>query len=129
MISFPNQEREVCCVVRGQRPIYCDKSTCDPEQTGGLNFPFRPYLSGRKSAGKKRGFGLPRPPSNGGKSIRNVNPQLAQFFMPRLKLRERFRNPRIIVATGRYPPSPARGRPIRGAIDNFVGCASFFCAA
>jgi len=26
-------------------------------------------------------------------------------------------------------PSPARGRPIRGAIDNYVGCASFFRTA
>jgi len=46
-----------------------------------------------------------------------------------MKPRERFRSLRIIVVTGRYPPSPARGRPIRGAIGNYVGCASFFFRA
>src|SRR5215831_8612746 len=39
---------------------------------------------------------------------------------------ERFRGLGIVIPTGRYPPSPARGRPIRGAIDNYVGCASLF---
>jgi len=30
--------------VREQRPIYCGKSTCDPERTSGLNLPFQPRL-------------------------------------------------------------------------------------
>ncbi len=63
------------------------------------------------------------------KGIANVNPRFGRIFLCLdLKLRERFPNLRIVLATGRYPPSPARGRPIRGAIDNYVGCASFLWA-
>src|SRR6266478_6266360 len=70
---------DVLCVAREQHPIYCDKSTCDPEQTSGLTTPFPPELRGENpTAGKRRGVtrassqpagGTSGLDGNGGKSI------------------------------------------------------------
>jgi hypothetical protein len=140
--QIPNHGGNVCAPSSNGARFIATNRPGDPEQTRRPEFSVSTAPFGRDStAGRKCGLDLIERVHPAGrlnrraasmerrqKSFQTLIRSLAEFLCMDLKLRERFRNPRIIIATGRYPPSPARGRPIRGAIDNYVGCASFFCA-
>jgi hypothetical protein len=69
MIRFLTR-RDVCASSANSGPIYRDKSTCGPEQTSGLNFPFQPHL--------RIGEARPQEASMDGGKI--VNRSLAEFL-------------------------------------------------